>query len=65
MKAHYDKYSDTLTLKFNEKPVDESDEVRPGVILDFSADGSIVGVEILAASSTTEMPSAMDFAVAV
>lgn len=64
MKANYDKPTDTLTLTFSGKTVAESDEVRPGVILDYAADGSIVGLEILQASLRTDTPSALEFAVA-
>lgn len=64
MKANYDKRSDTLTLKFSAKPIAESDEVRPGVILDYAEDGSVVGLEILRASERTDTPSALEFTVA-
>ncbi len=64
MRANYDKPSDTLTMTFSTKPVAESDEVRPGVILDYAADGSVVGLEILQASQRTDAPSSLEFAVA-
>lgn len=47
MKTHYDAEADALYLRFAETPVSESEEVRPGVILDFDDEGRIVGVEIL------------------
>jgi uncharacterized protein YuzE len=37
-------------IRLNEKPVDESDEDKPGIILDYAEDGSVVGIEILNAS---------------
>ncbi|WP_332685989.1 DUF2283 domain-containing protein [Bosea sp. (in: a-proteobacteria)] len=50
MKTHYDAETDALYLRFAEAPVSESEEVRPGIVFDFDADGRIVAVEILDAS---------------
>ncbi len=50
MKGHYDKDVDALALHWSEARIEESDEVEPGVILDYDADGNVVGVEILEAS---------------
>jgi uncharacterized protein YuzE len=50
MKVKYDKEVDILYIRLNEKPVDESDEDKPGIILDYAEDGSVVGIEILNAS---------------
>jgi len=47
MKADYDPQVDVLTVVFSDAPVDESDEVKPGVILDYDLAGNIVGMEIL------------------
>ena len=51
MKIRYDQVTDTLTVRFSDKPIVDSDEQRPGVILDFDADGNIVGFEVLDASA--------------
>jgi uncharacterized protein YuzE len=50
MKSHYDVETDALYLRFAEAPVSESEEVRPGIVFDFDADGRIVAVEILDAT---------------
>jgi uncharacterized protein YuzE len=51
MKARYDKQNDTLTLNLKEDAeVVESDEDKPGVILDYDADGHLVLLEVLDAS---------------
>ena len=50
MKTHYDAEADALYLRFTDGPVIESEEVRPGIVFDFDADGRIVAVEILDAS---------------
>jgi len=51
MRLKVDKESDTLYLRLDESKVAESEEVRPGVILDFDRDGRVVGVEFLEISS--------------
>lgn len=47
MRLHYDEQTDALYLRLDDSPVEESDEVQAGVILDFNAAGQVVGVEIL------------------
>jgi uncharacterized protein YuzE len=47
MKLKLDKESDALYFRLDEAAVVESEEVQPGVILDFNAEGKVVGVEIL------------------
>jgi len=43
--------------------MEESDEVKPGVILDYDADGNVVGIEILDASRRMENPTAVELSV--
>lgn len=50
MKTHYDSEANALYLRFADAPVSESEEVRPGIVFDFDADGRIVAVEILDAT---------------
>ncbi|MFH1170492.1 MAG: DUF2283 domain-containing protein [Candidatus Vogelbacteria bacterium] len=50
MKFHYDKKVDALYLRFNEERYYESDEVSPGIILDYNQKGKIIGLEVLDAS---------------
>jgi uncharacterized protein YuzE len=47
MKLHFDKEADALYLKLDESAIVESEEVRPGVVLDFNANDQVVGIEIL------------------
>jgi uncharacterized protein YuzE len=47
MRLKIDKENDALYFRLDESSVIESEEVEPGVILDFNAEGKVVGVEIL------------------
>ena len=62
MRVTYDPDLDVLRLIFRDCPVAESDEDKPGVILDYDKDGNIVGLEILDASKRVEDPRTIEFA---
>jgi uncharacterized protein YuzE len=47
MRLKVDKESDALYLRLDEAAVVESEEVQPGVVLDYDAADNVVGVEIL------------------
>ena len=47
MKLHYDPEVDSLHLRLGDSKIVESEEVRPGVVLDFDEHNRVVGVEIL------------------
>ena len=47
MKLKVDREIDALYLRLDESAIVESEEVQPGVILDFDAQNRVVGVEIL------------------
>jgi uncharacterized protein YuzE len=64
MKIIYDRETDTLTVIFAETPVAESDEDKPGVILDYDAAGNLVSLEILDASHRVTAPSRIEYQVA-
>ena len=63
MKITYDPEVDVLRILFSNTPIEESDEDKPGVILDYDKDGNIVGLEILDASKRMENPRAVEYAV--
>jgi uncharacterized protein YuzE len=64
VKVIYDRETDTLTVIFAETPVAESDEDKPGVILDYDASGNLVALEILDASRRVTSPSRIEYQVA-
>ena len=64
MKAKYDAKTDTLTVEFSSAPVAESDEDKPGIILDYDAAGNLVGLEVLDASTRVAEARTMQFQVA-
>jgi len=64
MKVTYDPDVDVLRIVFSSAPIEESDEDKPGVILDYDADGNIVGLEILDASGRVEDPKSVEYVVA-
>jgi len=47
MKLKVDKESDALYLRLDDSAIVESEEVQPGVILDFDENNRVVGIEIL------------------
>lgn len=61
MKATYDQRTDTLTLVLKEGvAVAESDEDKPGVILDYDAEGHLVSLEVLDASKRVSHADRVD-----
>ncbi len=47
MKLNVDKSADALYLRLDDSSVVESEEVSPGVVLDYNESNEVVGVEIL------------------
>ena len=62
MKVSYDPEVDVLRIVFTQAPVAESDEDKPGVILDYDRDGNVVALEILGASKRVENPHSIEYA---
>ena len=63
MKVTYDTEVDVLRILFRDAPIEESDEDKPGVILDYDSDGNIVGLEVLNASQRVANPRGVEYAV--
>ena len=64
MKVRYDKETDILYISLSNEPVAESDEEKPGVILDYSVSGTLVGIELLDASRKMPKPNAIEMELA-
>ncbi len=63
MKLHVDKQADALYLRLDESKIVESQEVSPGVVLDYNEQNQVVGIEMLNLStrSTDVNLSALQF----
>lgn len=61
MKFKYDKEVDIVYIRLSDQPVAESDEDKPGVIIDYDADGNIVGIEVLDASKRMDAPYRFEY----
>ena len=46
MRVHFDEKADALYLRLDDSKVIDSEEVRPGVVLDFNDQNQVVGIEI-------------------
>ena len=55
MKLHYDAATDSLYIDLADRPSVDSDEVADGVVLDFDADGHLVGIDIDHASQRVNL----------
>lgn len=63
MKVTYDPEVDVLRILFSQSSIEESDEDKPGVIIDYDNAGNIVGIEVLNASKRIENPRSVEYAV--
>lgn len=63
MKVTYDPEVDVLRIVLSDAAIEESDEDKPGVILDYDKEGNIVGLEILEASKRIANPRSVEYAV--
>ncbi|WP_159471824.1 DUF2283 domain-containing protein [Dyadobacter sp. 3J3] len=61
MKVKYDKETDILYIKLSDLAIVESDVDKKGVVLDYTADGRLAGIEILEASKSTIQPSKVEY----
>ena len=64
MKVYYDPEVDVLRILFSNQAIEESDEDKPGIIIDYDKNGNIVGLEVLEASKNMENPRSVEYAIA-
>ena len=63
MKVTYDQDVDILRIVLNDADIEESDEDKPGIIIDYDDHGNVVGLEILDASTRIANPRTLEYAV--
>ena len=61
MKVTYDSETNTLTIRFKDVHVSESDELQEGIIADYDVEGNLVGLEFLDASERISEPQNIIF----
>ena len=61
MKLSIDEVADALHLQLVNDSVVESEEVAPGVIVDYDAAGEIIGLEVFAFNQSAAPVDLMDF----
>ncbi|MFI5387893.1 MAG: DUF2283 domain-containing protein [Fimbriimonadales bacterium] len=47
MRVHFDEKADALYFRLDDSKIVESEEMRPGIVLDFNERNQVVGIEIL------------------
>jgi uncharacterized protein YuzE len=55
MTIEYDRDNDFLYIQLKDKEIAESGEASPGLVLDYDADGAVVGIEIEEASRRADL----------
>ena len=56
MKFEYDPAIDALYVRLNDSDIIESEQIKPGIILDYDEAGNVVGIEVLNASKHDNEP---------
>jgi uncharacterized protein YuzE len=55
MKLHYYAETDSLYIDLNSKPSTDSREIADGLVIDFDAEGNIVGIDVDRASKKLDL----------
>ena len=61
MKVIYDPDKDILQIAFVSAVIEETTQISPGLILDYDADGKVIGLEVRKASTRMDSPYAISF----
>ena len=59
MHLRVDRIADAIYLNLTDRAIKDSAEVADGIVVDYDAEGRIVGVEILDASKRTDDPEVL------
>ena len=63
MKVVYDPEVDVLSVLLSDEKIAESDEEKPGLVLDYGVSVNVVALEILDASKRMANPMSVEYAV--
>jgi len=55
MRLSYDRETDSLYIHLTERPASDANEVADGVVLDFDAEGALVGINVQHASRVVDL----------
>jgi uncharacterized protein YuzE len=56
MKIEFDQVADALYVQLTDGDIEKSEEIKPGMILDYDASGNVLGLELLYVSKRAELP---------
>ena len=56
MKIEFDQLADALYIHLSEGDVEKTEEIKPGMMLDYDAEGNVLGVEVLYVSKRAAIP---------
>ena len=59
MHVRVDHAADAVYLNLTDRPIKDGEEVADGIVVDYDAEGRLVGIEILDASKRTDFPDAL------
>ena len=59
MHVRIDQAADAVYVNLTDRPIKDSAEIADGIVVDYDAEGRIVGIEILDASKRTDDPAAL------
>ena len=59
MRVRVDAAADAVYLNLTDRPIKDSEGVADGIVVDYDAEGRIVGVEILDAAKRTDDPEVL------
>jgi uncharacterized protein YuzE len=59
MHVRVDHAADAIYLNLTDRPIKDSEQVADGIVVDYDAEGRIVGIEILDASKRTDDPTTL------
>lgn len=60
MSQRYDSKTDVILVRFSDAVIEDTDEISPGVLADYDAEGNVVGYEFLQASRRFPDPENAD-----